>query len=166
MNPVSFLYAKVVGTVKRQFDSKKKLIRRGIHPVGVPTWNLYEGRIEKSDPNPDSFNAIINFRSEVIEPTPEDTIDTLCLKMSQAASNLEFPRVIVYPVGGELRKGIMEKMHAQEQLKISQESSGIWNSPVQYPMYEYYPANITNDDDLDAKTIIYKYKKTSDLKPI
>jgi hypothetical protein len=35
-----------------------------------------------------------------------------------------------------------------------------------YPMYEYYPASIISNEELNSKTLIYKYRRSSNAKII
>lgn len=136
----------------KAFKPKPKL-RTDIKLEGAPWFNPITGEYSKGEMNSAARDAILQPRGEVIVPTPEDTPYTLCEKMSQAATDHEFERIIVYPIQGEFRWQVLEI------LKTDAPGIGIEGkeTPVKYPMYEYMPANIMNDTDLDSKTIIFKY---------
>jgi hypothetical protein len=131
----------------------KKYIVKGIRPAGAPTYNPHErGMVASDGPHPDYYAAMVRERGEVIKPLPDDTPEAIAELMSQAACDHEFRRVIVYPVQGEVRRQVLELVK---------------NRPERYPMYEYAEANITNNDDLNSQTIIYKYAGQSHFtKPV
>lgn len=139
---------------KFKTDSVKKYIRHGIKPIGAPCFDPYEGMMVTREPNEAAHTLFVKPPSEVIEPGADDLVDDICSSMSQAACDREYPRVIVYPIESIKRTAILRKL-ASEKGKIL------------FPMYEYFPANITNDDDLDAKSIVFKYSGPSHYtKPI
>lgn len=134
-------------------NSKKRYIVKGIRPAGAPTYRPDEGLVE-TGPDPDAYNALVRQRGEVITPLEESTAEEICELMSQAATDHEFERVIVYPIQGEKRKKILELLESEE---------GI----IRYPMFEYRPANIIGNDSLDLQSIIFKYSgKSHFTKPI
>ena len=79
-----------------------------------------------------------------------NTAKDIASLISCAACDHEYPRVIVYPIEGVLRQQVLE----------------ILKDPIMYPMYEYKKANIVSDDNLDSRTIIYKYAYIHSNKPI
>jgi hypothetical protein len=114
-----------------------------IKPTGVYSWQNNGPTI--SDPS-EVYEKLVRERKEIIEPLPTDTAEDLASLMSCAACDLEFPRVIVYPVEGQLRQDVINLLINQKHL---------------YPMYEYLPANVITDNDLDSKSIIFKYKRSA-----
>lgn len=134
-------------------DSTKKYVVKGIRPAGAPTYRPDEGLVETS-PDPEAYNALVRQRGEVFSPVPENTPEEICERMSQAATDHEFERVIVYPIQGEKRKAVLDLLESEE-------------GKIRYPMFEYMSANIVNNDDLNSQSIIYKYSGRSHFtKPI
>lgn len=155
LQPVSFL-SKIGNWFKKIFwkvtKSKKALIVRGIKPVGAPSYDPIEGRMVTEEQNPDAYMSFVKPRGEVIEPVLGDTPESIAERISQAACDREFARIIVYPVVGPIRKEVLDLVS---------------NDPKKFPLYEYRSANIVNDDNLDARTIIYKHAGPSHAsKPI
>ena len=131
---------------------RKYIVRNVGRPLGAPTYNPLEGGMVTTETvHPDYLAAMLKPRGEVIVPLEETTPEEICELMSQAACDHEFLRVIVYPIEGDRRQKVMK----------------IIKDTKTYPMYEYLEANITNNDDLDSKTIIYKYGGQSHVsKPV
>jgi hypothetical protein len=149
---------------KKWFFKPKRKIYTTIKPVGAPTVDPQTGLLIESQPNEYAVAAFVTqVASEIITPSVEDTAHNICEKMSQAATDHEFNRIIVHPIQGELRREVLEI------LKNDAPSIGIdgHEKTSMYPMYEYLPANIVNDHDLDSKTIIFKYANIHQgIKPI
>jgi len=99
-----------------------------------------------SSPNSDAVMMLERPRGEVIEPFPNDTVEDLASLMSCYACNHEYPRVIVYPINKEMRDKVVALLNE--------------NKDNLYPMYEYFPASIISNEDLNSKTLIYKYRKS------
>lgn len=153
---------KFYGWWYRLTDSKKKYLIKGMSLSGLPTIRRVDGskyrdrcaeseghygnyglQIVESEVNPLVYEGFVKPRSEVITPTLEDTLETLAQRVSQAANDMEFPRVIVYPISGQMRIDLPKFIESD---------------PERYPMYEYWPANIVSNNELDSTSIIYKYK--------
>lgn len=113
-----------------------------VRPVGAPTFSHSEAQMVSSDGNLDVYEKLVRERKEVITPWSEDTAEDLASLMSQAACDREFARVIVYPIEHDLRIQVLQILES---------------NPRVFPMYEYLPANIVANDDLNSKTIIYKF---------
>lgn len=140
-------------TLYWKFGRRKRYLIKDIKPVGAPTYRPSEGLVE-TPPDPEAYKAFVRERGEVITPLPSDSVEDICELMSQAATDREFERVIVYPIQGEKRRQVLELLESPEGKR-------------RYPMFEYFPANIVNNDDLNAKSIIYKYREKSHYsKPI
>jgi len=134
----------------RKIFKPSKLIQ--VSPVGAPTYDIHEGRMVDSFANPDALQMLTRVQGECIAPMEYDTPEDIAGMMSSAACDHEFPRVIVYPIDHERRVKVLELLETDH---------------INYPMYEYRSANIVGNDDLNSKTIIYKYyKKTHHAKPI
>jgi hypothetical protein len=134
-------------------NSKKKYIWKGITPQGAPTYDPRVGFIETT-PDPTAYEALVRPRGEVYSPRDQDTPADICERMSQAATDHEFERVIVYPIEGDRRKAVLKLLESEEGQKL-------------YPMFEYLPANIVGNDALNHQSIIYKYGGRSHFtKPI
>ncbi len=138
-------------------NSKKKYIIPDVgRAYAAVTFDPRSGEIlDMADSiHPDYMTALTKPRGEVIEPGIGDSVEDICGLMSQAACDHEFARVIVYPIPGEIRKQVLNTLESSE-------------GRIRYPMYEYRPANLVNNDDLDSRSIIYKYYKQSHVcKPI
>jgi hypothetical protein len=113
-----------------------------VRPVGAPTFSHSDAQMIPTEGNQEVYEKLVRERKEVITPSSDDTAEDLASLMSQAACDREFPRVIVYPVEHERRVKVLEILEGNKR---------------DFPMYEYLPANIVNNDDLDSKTIIYKF---------
>lgn len=113
-----------------------------VRPVGAPTFSHSDGQMIPSEGNQEIYEKLVRERKEVITPYTEDTAEELASLMSQAACDREFARVIVYPVEHDIRVQVLQILE---------------NNPRDFPMYEYLPANIVANDDLNSKTIIYKF---------
>ena len=136
--------------LRKFFKKSQKLIY--VSPVGAPTYDRNEGRMVDSIANPDAFQMLTRVQGECIVPMDYDTIEDIAGMMSSAACDHEFPRVIIYPIDHERRMKVLELIETDH---------------INYPMYEYRSANIVGNDDLNSKTIIYKYfQKTHHVKPI
>ena len=134
----------------RRFFKHSKLIQ--VTPVGAPTYDINEGRMVDSFANPDALEKMVRVQGEVIAPADYDTPIDIAGMMSSAACDHEFPRVIIYPIDYDRRVKVLELLETDH---------------INYPMYEYLPANVVGNDDLNSKTIIYKYgRKTHHVKPI
>jgi hypothetical protein len=137
-----------------------------IQPLGAPTWHRdedpTENRIIISEPNPEAYEKLVRVQGEVIEPLPTDTAEDIVSFMSCAACDHEYPRVIVYPIESELRTKVLELLKAKHIVIVD----GIETEQTLYPMYEYLSANVVGDDNLNSKTIIYKYRKSHESKSI
>lgn len=135
----------------REKRKVRKYLKKGITPAGAPTWDR-ESKTWSTSEAGAAYSAIIRPRSEVIAPAPDDTAEILAGLISQAACDHEFPRVIVYPIGAPLKQCVLELLAA---------------NPERYPMFEYRPANIITNHDLDSNSIIYKYGgRTHFTKPV
>jgi len=148
------LLKKILKKILKQ-SKLPKLVK--ITPTGVPTWHRDSDRSEcgmvETEPNQEVYSRMVRVQGEVIEPLPDDTPEDLASLISCAACDHEFSRVIVYPICQEMRKQVMDLI--------------VGNKDNLYPMYEYRLANIIANDDLDSKTLIYKYGgKTHFAKPI
>ena len=130
--------------IKSIFNRKSsptgKLIN--INMAGVPTFDREEGRMIESQQNPDAYEKLVRVQGEVIAPMPYETAEDIASLISCAACDHEYARVIVYPINPEMRKKVLELVEKDH---------------INYPMYEYLSANIVANDDLNAKTIIYKH---------
>src|ERR1035441_2372933 len=136
--------------LRKLFKPKQKLIH--VSPEGAPTYNVHEGRMVDSFPNPDAFQMLTRVQGECIAPLDEDTAIDIAGMMSSAACDHEFSRVIVYPIDHDRRMEVLRLIETDN---------------INYPMYEYRSANVVGNDDLNSKTIIYKYfAKTHYAKPI
>ncbi len=133
--------------------SKRKYVPNVGKPLGAPTFSYLEGGMVLTEmPHPDYVEAMVRKTGEVITPNSQDTPEILAGLASQSACDMEYGRVIIYPIQGESRKKVLELLQ---------------NEPYRYPMYEYLEANIVGNDDLDSQTIIYRYGgKSHDCKPI
>jgi len=127
---------------KLPFDPKDLII---VTPKGVATTVVDpEGNISlASEANTIAYEKMVRQQGEVIEPLLYETAEDIAVLISNAACDHEYPRIIVYPVDSEKRSKVLELIRENEN--------------DLYPMYEYLPANVVNDDDLNSKTIIYKY---------
>jgi hypothetical protein len=142
------LFHKLLKLLK--FSPKKKLIY--VSPIGAPTYNIREGRMVDSLANPDVLQMLVRTQGECIVPNDYDTIEDLAGMISNAACDHEFPRIIMYPIDSIRRTKVLDLIKKDH---------------INYPMYEYLEANIVGNDDLNSKTIIYKYGgKTHHVKPI
>jgi hypothetical protein len=146
--------------LKNLFRKSKKLKLVRIR-MNVPTWDPKQGELEVPV-NSDAYEKLVREHKEVIEPVPTDTPETLASLMSQAACDREFPRVIVYPIDYEMRK----KVEALLNSTIEVTKDGVTTRVSPYPMYEYLPASIISNEELNSKTLIYKYKRSHNAKII
>jgi hypothetical protein len=99
-----------------------------------------------------AYGALVVERGEVIEPFPYETAIDIAAFISQRAADREWPRIIVYPVEEKMKEEILKLLENREV----------------YPLLDYFPAMMvgTNGDTLNTKSIIFKYKKLYDTKPI
>ena len=158
-------FKKLLHRIWHKFFGKKSPVGPLIYisAAGAPTYDPSEGRMIESQPNQDAYEKFVRYQGEVIEPLPEDTAEEIASMMSCAACDHEFPRVIVYPISGELRQNVLKLLTTKKIVEVN----GIRNETPLYPMYEYFPANIVDNDSLDSQSIIYKYAgQTHECKPI
>lgn len=160
LNKIFFGFSNLFRKVKRVNPGKYLVKIKGTVPV--PSFNPLLAKesgmgLIQSASNPEVETLLVRQNNEVIGIKDLDgtnfTAEQICERMSQAAADIEFPRVIVYPISGELRKKVLDIMDTYEGKR-------------KYPMFEYKNANITNNDDLNSRTILYKYVRSEVYKPI
>jgi hypothetical protein len=145
-------------------SKKYKLLRL---TLVAPTWDRQLNTIVEPEINYDVYESLVREHKEVIEPQPGDTPEILASLMSQAACDREFPRVIVYPIDYEMRKKVEDLLKITKKVSTKDASGKTITSINQiYPMYEYYPASIISNEELNSKTLIYKYRRSSNAKII
>jgi hypothetical protein len=133
---------------------KKKIKLVNVTPKGIKSFDPITGlTIVRDEVSPEALQGFFKDRGEVIDPTTKESVQEICWLMSQAACDREFERVIVHPINGERRKEVLDTLQTEY-------------GKIAYPMYDYWPANITNNNDLNSTTIIYKYKQSDRNKPI
>jgi hypothetical protein len=130
----------------------------------VPKWDRSEAMFiapETSIALTDAYDRMVRLSKEVITPLPNDTPEDLASLMSQAACDREFARVIVYPIDYELRKKVEELLHSTKQVIVKDAQNNDVTTIVNlYPMFEFLPASIISNEELNSKTLIYKYKRS------
>jgi hypothetical protein len=129
----------------KRFLSKGKTKRKlnyKIRPIAVASYDPRDGSVESSPINYEVYNKLTRSTGEVIEPQLGDTAETIASYVSAAAVDHAYPRIIVYPIVGPVRREVVQL---------------IMDNPRLYPLFEYREANITNDDSLNSRTLIFKY---------